>query len=230
VNAMSVKFAFHAAEGSVVAFSIDNQLFFVDFVPVIKMYDGDMKPLMVSNFDTWLQARTHQRYSLQSFQDAADAFRSGLAKTYSIGDLKDIAITSALAAKKSIMTMMGEYRKHFWVELLDPTKLDTDLASEIRDRFDEMRQRLGDDNFYNYLCRLWKLAINNRPKTAAIYERFIQRLGKEPSEPILPSTSSLDDELQKAVLPAVLTKVLGAYKGVPPHVQERVEIINGKHA
>ncbi len=223
-----VELVLHSVEGNFVAFNIDFDLWFMQLEPVPRILDSDLKPQLIPNLDSWFQAKTHQRYSLQSFKDVVAAFRLGLAKSYSANDLKLVALRTTIATKNAVMERMGEYGRYYWIEALDPVKLETVWAAKVREKFDELRAKLGDDGFHNYLCRLWKFATKHRPGLAVVFERFIKRLGREPQEPVLPQTDELDAELCKAVLAVVLDKGIAAYRGVPEHVQQRLEILNGR--
>ena len=225
---MAVDIALHTTDGPYVAFSIDYDLYFMRLEPVPRVYDGDLKPQVIPNLDSWFQAKTHQRHSLQSFRDMVGAFAAGLARSYSVGDLSSLAATTALATKLALLDRMGEYGRYYWIEVLDPAKLETVWAENVRLKFDGLRARLGDDGFHNYLCRLWKFAVRHRPRAAAVFEKFIRRLGREPQDPVLPGTVELDGELVRSVLAQVLTRETPHYKGVPKPVQDRLEILNGR--
>jgi hypothetical protein len=223
-----VELVLHSVEGNFVAFNIDFDLWFMQLEPVPRILDSDLKPQLIPNLDSWFQAKTHQRYSLQSFKDIVAAFKLGLSKSYSAGDLRAVALRTAMVTKQAVMERMGEYGRHYWIEALDPVKLETVWAAKVREKFDELRAKLGDDGFHNYLCRLWKFATKHRPGLVVVFERFIKRLGREPQEPVLPQTDDLDAELCKAVLAVVLDRGIAAYRGVPEHVQQRLEILNGR--
>lgn len=225
---MAVDLVLHSIDGPFVAFNIDHDLWFMRLTPIPKVYSEDLKPQLIPNLDSWFQAKTHQRYSLQTFKDAVAAFQAGLEKSYSTQDLKAVALKATIAAKAALMERMPEYGKHFWIEILDPVKLESVWAPQIREKFEELRAKLGDDEFHNYLCRLRKFAAKHRPGLAVVFERFITRLGRSPVEPRLPQTDDLDAELCRAVLATVLDRNIAAYKDVPAHVQERLEILNGR--
>lgn len=225
---MAVEIVLHAIDGPYVAFNIDYDLYFMRLEPIPKVYNSDLKPQIISNLDSWFQAKTHQRYSFQSFKDIVGAFAAGLSKSYSLGDLNSLTETVVLATKMAILERMGEYGRYYWIEALDPAKLETVWAENVRTRFDELRGKLGDDGLHNYLCRLWKFASRHRPRVAPVFEKFIRRLGREPRDPVLPGTVELDKELVRSVLAQVLTKDTPVYRGVPKPVHDRLEILNGR--
>jgi hypothetical protein len=209
------------AYGGVAAFSVGFDQFFYRSQPVPQLFDKNLQLQLVPNIDGWFQARTHQRHSYRGFLDMIAAFEAGLRHTYSLEDLQGICNRAALAAKSFILTQrMGDYGKLFWVEVLDPAKLDAHAAT-IREKFGHLTKTLGEDKFYNNLCRLWKFSTHHSPKMAGIFEKFIRRLGRVPEEPSYPTSDELDKELQKSVLMAVLERE-AVYKGVPREIQEKV--------
>lgn len=226
---MAIKLTLHSIEGPFVAFNIDLDLWFMQIDPIPRIYDSDLKPQIVPNFDSWFQARTHQRYSFQAFKDVVDAFRLGLSKSYSTRDFQDLVARTTVATKTALMERMGEYGRYYWIEVLDPVQLETVWVGKIRAKFDELRKKLGNDKFHNYLCRLMKFATKHRPGLVTVFEKFIQRLGRNPAEqPKFPQTDDLDAELCRVVMAAVLNRHLATYRGVPEHVQERLEVLNGR--
>lgn len=225
---MAVNLVFHAIDNGLVAFNIDLDLYFIKLEPVPKIYDENLKPQLIPNFDSWFQAKTHQRYSFRQFCDMIAAFQTGLEKSYSLGDLKEIVVESMKATKFALFEHMGEYGKRFWVEILDPNNLESGVIVKIRDNFDKLRQSMGDDKFYNLLCRLRKLAETNRPGLAVVFERLIRRMGKEPNNPKYPNSDDLDVEIAKTVLRVVLDKNKPMHKGISPHIQERLDVMNGR--
>jgi len=216
----------HHVHKDVAAFSIDFDLYLIKFLPVPQLFDGNLKPQIIPNIDSWFQVKTQQRYCYRGFTDMVDAFRQGLQRTYSLGDLHRAAAEAVLATKMALLERMGEHGKNFWVELIDPAKLEGVYAAKVREQFDRLRSKLGDDTFHNYLCRLWKFALRHRPGVAPVFERLIEQLGRTPEEPRLPTTHALDADLQKAVLAKVLAGHPTVYKGVPPAIQARIEALS----
>ncbi len=216
----------HAIRGDFVAFNIDYTTYFMRFNPPYRIYDNDLQPQVIPNLDSWIQAHTQQRHGLQIFLDLVAAFKAGLDKSYSINDLKEILYKSTITAKLKMIDMMGEYGKHFWIEVLNPVKLETVWVAKVREKFDELRQKLGDDEFHNYLCRMLKVASAHRPVLVPIIERLIARLGRTPSSPNYPVTDDLDVELVKSVCASVLDKT-PTYKNVSHQVDIRLEMLSG---
>lgn len=224
---MAVDLVIQHVLGDVVAFSIDLDSYFMRLQPVPRVYDNDLKPQLIPNIDSWFQAKTQQRYSHRGFLDMVAAFRCGLARSFSGDDLRAMAAQAAVTAKFAMLEQLAQYRKHFWIELLDPAKLESVWAPRVREQFGELRAKLGDDDFHNYLCRLLKFATQHRPGLVKVFERLIERLGRLPQEPRYPYTADLDDQLVKTVLAGVVGRGVGFYRGVPDQLQRRLEMLNG---
>lgn len=224
--ASNVELKIHHVQGPVIAFSLNFDLYFLRTHPVPQIFDANLTPHVIANIDNWFQAKTQQRYSYRGFLDMMGAFAEGLKHTYSGQDLEHICRHAALAAKNFVLTeRLGDYSKLYWVEVLDPIKLETVHAPAVRDKFEHLRAKLGDEEFFNNLCRLWKFASRHRPGLAAVFERLIQRLGRLPQEPRYPTTDDLDKDLQRAVLVTVLERGAAVYKGVPADIQEKMGIL-----
>ncbi len=216
----------HYVQNNVVAFSLGFDLYFLRCFPVPQIFNSSLTPQLIPNIDSWFQAKTQQRYSYRGFLDIVGGFVAGLGHTYSIAEIKALCVQTTLTAKKTILTeLMSDYKKHFWVECLDPVKLEGMYAESVREKFDRLRQSLGDDEFYNYLCRLWKLARQYRPSIAVVFERLVDRLGRVADEPKYPDTKDLDDKLLKLVLGSVLEKVTDAHHGVSKEIQAKLEAL-----
>lgn len=220
----NVDLKIHYVQGSVTAFSLNLDFYFLRTEPIPQIFDVGLTPQTVANIDSWFQAKTQQRYSYRGFLDMVGAFKDGLAHTYSRRDLEEICQKSALAAKSYVLTeRMAEYGKHYWIEILNPVSLDTVHAQAIRDKFEHLRTKLGDDELFNNLCRLLKFAQRNRPGLVSVFERLIKRLGRIQQDPHYPETNDLDIDLQRAVLAIVLEKGIAAYKGIAIDIQTKIE-------
>jgi hypothetical protein len=221
---MAITFKIHLVHNNIIAFSIDYDLYFLKTLPVPQLFNADLVQQIVYNFDSWFQAKTQQRYCYRGVLDMAEAFADGLKLSYGLDDLRALTAATAVAAKNYVLTdRMSDYRKHFWIEILDPAKLDTTVAVHLREKFDHLRSKLGDDAFYNNLCRLWRLASKLRPGAATVFEGLIRRLGRVPEEPVYPTTPDLDSDLVKSVLVLMLGRGVGLYKGIAPAIQDKVE-------
>ncbi len=225
-----VDLTLHLIDGPFVAFSIDYILYIMRLEPILQLYDHNLKLQIVPNIDAWFQVQTQQRYSQRGFLDMVAAFRAGLEKSYSYNDLRALASYTTIVTKLAVIERLPDFKKHYWIEDLDPVQLESNLAPLVRDQFEQLRVKLGDDGFYNYLCRLWKFAIKYYPSLAPTFERLIGRLDRTPTEPHLPTTAELDQTLLKAVLTIVFERKTTAFKNVPLDIQERLDVINGRRS
>lgn len=203
---------------NVVAFTIDYDLYFYRMQPTPQLFDAELTPQIVYNFDTWFQAKTHQRYSLRGFTDMAEAFAAALQLTYSQEDLCGLGMDVAILTKQqTLVEQIKDYRKFYWIEILDPVKLDTKFAVLLRDKFDHFRSTLGDDQFYNNLCRFYHQAQLYNTTVAGVFERLIKRLDRIPAAPRYPATVELDNELMSVVRRQIFAK-FSPYKNVPEDI------------
>ncbi len=224
---MAVELKIRLVRNGVIAFHVGYDLWFLRTRPVPQLFNSALVQQIVYNFDNWFQANTHQRHSYQGFLDMAGAFEDGLRLSYSMDDLAALMASAAVEGKNyAIAERIGDYRKHYWIEVLDPVKLESIHADAMRQNFEKFRQKMGDDRLHNNLCRLWKLARQHRPSAALVFEKLIQRLGRLPEEPRYPATTDLDADLVRAVLGRLMGKSLGVYKGVDPDVQQKVEALS----
>lgn len=135
---------------------------------------------------------------------------------------RDVVRLCSLACHEAVAEIFktkfaNDYRRAFWIEFLDPTKL-PEQAKSIRDNFDNLRAKLGDDQLYNYLCRLWKACHLQNPNEASVFERLINRMGRQAADPNYPDTSQLDSELAKNVISKLLHHDLPQYPNIPEDI------------
>jgi hypothetical protein len=212
------------AQGPVVAFYIDLDLYFYKGAPIPTIYDAELVKQVVYNIDSWFQAKTALRYSYQGFIDMVEAFRDALRLSYSTKDVIWAVQHSAKQARDYILVhKLGEYLRTFWIEALDPAKLESIYLEALRRDFDKLRRSLGDDRLFNHLCRFYKVAENVDPVAQEILERLIIRLGRTPAVPTYPETDLLDQELMRTVLKRL--PAMPTYRGVPALIQQKVEML-----
>jgi hypothetical protein len=224
---MNVHLKIVFAQGPIVAFYIDLDLYFYNDLPVPTLYDAELTKQVVYNMDSWFQANTAHRYSYRGFMDMVEAFRDALRLSYSTRDIRWAVQHSVKQARDHILTLkLGQYLRTYWIEALDPAKLESVYIGPLRNDFDKWRGSLGDDRLFNNLCRFYKIA--NDRSTQAVLERLMARLDRTPAVPTYPETDLLDQELMQAVLgklPAMPT-----YRGVPAVIQQKVELlVDGMH-
>jgi hypothetical protein len=197
------------AQGPVVAFYIDLDLYFYKGAPIPTIYDAELVKQVVYNIDSWFQAKTALRYSYQGFIDMVEAFRDALRLSYSTKDVIWAVQHSAKQARDYILVhKLGEYLRTFWIEALDPAKLESIYLEALRRDFDKLRR---------------SLAENVDPVAQEILERLIIRLGRTPAVPTYPETDLLDQELMRTVLKRL--PAMPTYRGVPALIQQKVEML-----
>lgn len=228
MSGMVVKLDFHSACGQFVAFSVDGELYFAQVEPVFAIYDCNLNKQQIPNFDFWIQAKTHQRYSFQSFLDAISAFRSGLAASYSLIDLETLVAKTVMATRNHVLALMGRYQKVFWIEVLDPTKIESLWVPEIRAKFEYLRSKLGDNGLFDYLCRFWSFCRDHQPGSVAVFERLIARLGKQPQAPVYCPVDAVDNELAVGVIKSLNLPDFPLYKTVSADVNNKLRILNAE--
>lgn len=213
------------ATKDVVGFVVNNELFYLKFGPNIpQLFDESLSPLIVPNLDSWVQSKTQQRYSYQSLHDMAMAFSAGISVAYNIDDVRaicDLSIMSAIAA----ITKDGaiyEYSLVYWIEVLGSDKMEL-YINKIRNNFEQIRDKLGDDILYNELCRMLKACKRYQPHNAEVCEKLIKRLGRDPGDPNYPSTDEVDQQVLLNAREAVKRTLGTRYKGVPDHIVEAVD-------
>ena len=210
-----------------IAFNIDNDLFYLKFGPNIpQLFDASAILLSVSNIDTWLCVKTHQRYSFQSLQDMAIAFSDGLHVAYDLLELNVVCENSTLTTIKVIMQRewLYDYVLIYWIESLGLDETEKYLKT-LRNKFDDIIIKIGSNKLYNYLCRILKMCTYRQSHNADICEKLIKRMGREPSEPTYPNTSKIDKEVLLKVKSDVFRSLCSKYKGVPNNIVEVVDAI-----
>jgi hypothetical protein len=222
---MAVSFVIHHATKNALAFAIDFSNYFLRIFPVPQLFNEALVPQIIPNLDNWFQARTHQRYSYRNVLDMMDAYLVGLSHTYSLTELEALTRHTIITTKNYLLTeKMGEYSKLFWIETLNPAKIDAHIDS-IRENFEHLATTLSKAEFHNNLCRLRMFVFHNRPGLVPIIERLIERLGGVPSTPVYPVSERLDKELQKTVVASVLANA-ACYKNVAVGINEKLEALS----
>lgn len=212
-----------------IAFSVGTELFYLKTGPDYpQIFDSNLNLQITSNVDIWIQTRTGQRYSYRGLCDMALAFRCGLETAYTKQDMRQMCESAIQAARDLLFQSerVSDYARTFWIELIDPARLEGHYATVLRDKFETLRENLGDDKFYNHLCRMWRLCNFRRPGEAAVFERLIRRLGRVPQEPQYPVTAKLDEELKRDALTKIWGRQLPHYKAIPDEIVERVHALH----
>lgn len=203
-----------------VAFELNGEIWYLRMGPGIpRIYDSDCRRQVIPNLDSWFQSKTGHRYSYQSICDMAAAFATAMRHAYHAEDIAGICVAACRATVSEIFRtdFANDYRRLFWIEFLDPTRLPTQ-AKAIRDNFDSLRKKLGDDDFYNYLCRLWKVCHHRDPSEAAVFEKLIKRMDRYPTDPEYPDSQGLDDKLCRHIISKLLRKDMPQFPNLPEQI------------
>ncbi len=176
--------------GKTAAFTINNEMYYIQTGPDLpKLYNNQMRKLIVPNIDSWLQAQTQQRYSFRGLRDMMEAYTHGYAYHHNQDELAalsrkiyDLTIDNIFKTKHAL-----DFANSFKVELMEPKQVPK-LIQQIRDNFDTYDQKFGSDKFRAYLCRVWKYCNLHLPDMSATVESLIRRAGGETHEPHYPVT------------------------------------------
>lgn len=196
--------------GEVIVFEINNQLYYFHDSPNLpQLYDQQLHKLIVPNLDNWLQHMTGQRYSLRGLRDMSTAFISGLQCGISDQQARQLIFNTITTTKNQIFqsALAIEYARAYFIELMDPVKIETTHLPMITKNFNQLLKKCGTTRLFNYLCRFWQLCNQHLPSTAVVFENLIRRLNKSPATPQYPITTELDNDLMDKVRQIVLKKL-----------------------
>ncbi len=214
------------ATQDVAGFIVDNELYFLKFGPNIpELFNSSMARLTIPNMDSWIQAKTHQRYSYLSLRDAATAFYQGLSSAYTTDDINNICGVVVRHTLDKVLKcgLIYEYILVYWIEAMGSNELEECLR-KISSNFHMIRTTIGDDKLYNNLCRIHKMCKKYQPHSADVCEKLIRRLGRESYEPIYPATADVDQQVLSCVKEAMWQSLGTYYKNIPN------KIVNVMHA
>lgn len=158
------------------------------------------------DIDVWIGGQTRGPYTYNSILELAEAFKTGINAAYTKRDV-EFLVRSICISTISLIFRQGyssKYAAQYWVEL-STTKDFSAFVTKVREEFDVLRARLGDDKFYNYLCRMQKTATVVSPSEAATFEKMIARLDRTTGNPTYPNTDQLDNAVADEVLAYVGT-------------------------
>lgn len=211
----------------VVVFRIDVDLFYLKRGPnTPQIYDVDLRLMVVPNIDSWLQSKTHQRYSYRGVCDMADAFKAGLNHSYTHSDLEYICKVSSKYTIDIIFKtyIISEFSSAYWVELMNPIKI-YKFIDILRTDFDKFRLKYGDDELYNILCRLWQFSNLHSLSETAVFESLIRKIGRIPQSPKYPDTSLIDSEVEKLVTEMVVNRNATEFKNISDELVTNAKLV-----
>lgn len=212
--------------GETIAFTINGELYYLKTGPDLpRLYTGDLRRLHMPNMDHWLQAQTQQRYSYRGLKDMAAAFADGLSHSYARSDMPTLCRRIYDITRDTIFktAFVRDYAKTYWIELLDPKQIPK-LIVEIKNNFDEMRAKWGDDRLYAYLCRLWQFCSYFATNETVVFERFLERMGRNIGDVHYPM-AVFEDQAYGHVWEKISNSDMSRYKGVSDKIAETVDAI-----
>lgn len=187
-----------------------------------------MKKLLIPNMDHWLQAQTQQRYSFRGLRDMMEAFSGGLKHSYARDDLRSVCehifdVTRDYIFKTEYARF---YSAAFKIELMDPKQIPK-LIDQIKNNYDDYRNRFGDDRFHLYLCRIWQFCNFHNPSESAVVESLIRRMDKQTEEPSYPKVE-YEEEIKRHVLTRTLGSDLVKFKDIDDEIVKNVDKIQSE--
>lgn len=222
-----VKLEIIYSKDHIIVFSIDVELYYLKTGPDIPhLYDANVRGMLVPNIDSWISAKTRQRYSYQTLCDLGAAFRSGLKSAYDHSDLIKISEQSVKQTIKELFYggKIYDYNFIFWIEVCPTDAIEKHLRI-IRDNLQEIIEKVGVDKLHNDLNRMLKVCLKRQSDCADVCTKLIERIGKRTSEPTYPDADTLNAMLISNVKKNIFKSFMSKYKTVSKSVEESVDVI-----
>lgn len=188
------------ANEDIVVVKFDDVLYYIRTRGIPQVYDNQGRLLVISNIETWMIVNTQNRYTYQGLIDMASSFVDGVRSCLnkdSIDDMVDESIIDAI----HILLQKGyieEYSLKYWIEVLDSSELERYII-KIRNNFDKL-EILNKDGLHNDLCRILEVCeIRQLKHLIEICNNLIKRMGRVPTLPKYPDTSTLDNKILRRV-------------------------------
>jgi hypothetical protein len=217
------------AKNGVMAIMLDTALYFMDLREGLpRIYDSAANPMIISNIDSWIQARTNQKHSLSSFREMCYAFEAGMNYSYTKNELMAIIDYCCKSTIKEIVRrgMIYDYSLTYWIEVLGSEKIEKYLRT-ITDKYDDIMARVGKEKMINELRRILKVCTLRQSSARFVCERLLERLGSDPSEPVYPSSENVDARVTHNIRNEVLKYLKREHKNVDASI---VEVVDGIQA
>lgn len=224
---MAAEIQIKYVSGHTVAFTVNMEIYYLKTGPDYPMvFDRNLKRMLIPNLDSWIQAISQQRHSYRGLLDMMRAFSDGLQHSYSSDDLQDICERVFDLTYTTIFHTehTREYARAHKVELLDPKSVEP-LIMKLKEQFDVYKAR-GENEFFNYLCRLWQFCLFYQPSNAIVFERFIQRLNKTPQAPVY-SIPENHNQIKATIVKRITHSEMLKFKGIDDEV---IEVVNSIQA
>ena len=160
----------------------------------------------ITNIDNWILAITKQRYSLRALKDIITAYVEGMNSAYSESDIKDIINRSIELTIKRLArgNELDTLNKMYWVESASAATISR-LIERFRKEFDDFKNKLGEDGFFNLLCRVHKNCLMKQLDGDEVCAGLASRLGRSICDPKYPSIDNILDLVKNDVIRIVLS-------------------------
>ncbi len=221
-----IDFTILYAKDSVMAFRINAQLYFIKLEPhVPTIYDNTVKPLIIPNIDSWIQAKTHQRYSLSLLKELCHAFESGINAAFTKADVLTIAEYSAHMVLEELLHrgMIYDYAISYWIEVLGSDKIEEYLKI-IASKLDYVVSRMGKRKLVRELNRIRHISFLRQINSQFICEKLLEKLDAKIEAPHYPETAKLDNKIKLNARNEVIKLIKKEFSTVPDDV---IEVVNG---
>lgn len=211
---------------NVIVIDISEGIYLIKLSDIPKIYNIELNIVEYKNINYWLKKRTNFTY--EQILMMADAYRDGINNGYSLKDIKLISRMMISATRDAIFKtdFVIELSSIYWIELMDIDKLNKFIQT-VRNNWDRLLEKYGEDELYNVMCRLWQFCNTCYPDKAHVFESIIRnRLRKIPKLPEYPNCDEIDYEIETIVFGIVFDNRYGEFKNVDNKIWQIAEKVN----
>ena len=198
----------------VIVIQIEDDVYYLDTTDGFpKVYDGDLKLMVISDYDSWLLSKTENKIDLTVLGLMVQAFNDGRSIGFDYDDLIYIMDRTTQLVVNSIFRtdLVKQYCESYWVEVLNDNEYGK-LKQIIKANFEQMRNKYGQEKLYNICCRIWQYCNLSKPDESTVFEKILKKnMDQRPKLPEYPNTDELDG--------LVVELVEGMLFGEQPHVK-----------
>ena len=216
-------------KSDVMAVLFGQTLYYLDCTEWLpRVFDSDLKQLVISNIDSWIQAKTAQKYSLATLREMGNAFADGMRASYtktevlSIVEYASRCVTSEILRRGAIY----DYSLLYWIEVQGTEVLEKYLKT-ISEKLNTIVERLGVERIVNELKRIQRVCLLRQSSAKYMCDKLLERLGANSVEPQYPSTREIDMKVLSHVRNEVLKYLRQEHKAVDASI---VEVVDGIQA
>jgi len=202
------------ANDKCVVLQLDGEIYFLNLLKTPRVYNKDLILIEVRNVNYWLETKTG--YSFDQIKMMANSFVDGIRCSYSLSDVKLISSIMIKATEDAIFKtdFVKDYSSVYWVELMDLDHLNRFIML-LRNNFAYLKNKYGEEQLYNILCRFWQFCSTNYPDKMHVFESIIKnKLDKTPILPKYPDTSEIGESIRKMVFGIVFNDNYNEHKHV----------------